>query len=229
MAGMARTTRILMVALALWLAGGALRAQTTPGTDLQGKLYRSVFISGVGALSADDVKVLSEPLRGRLERYLGRRAAFKSSYKSEADSFEAVRVDAKRRLLEQSIVALIDAPDIERRAAEYVSKAPIHYDWKGLQDGPLEEANHAEALLEKDPASPLAPWFTAFIAQRQRAAFEAFALQKNDAGMKAAAKKYRSFVERARAATDPIYAALMADMERQPYLYLKTTLNPRDY
>ena len=37
--------------------------------------------------------------------------------------------------------------------------------------------------------------------------------------MKAAAKKYRAFVERARAASDPIFDLLMADMERQPYLY----------
>ena len=43
---------------------------------------------------------------------------------------------------------------------------------RGLPDGPLEEANHAEALLKKDPSSPLAPWFYVFIAQRQRVAFE---------------------------------------------------------
>jgi len=47
--------------------------------------------------------------------------------------------------------------------------------------------------------------------------------------MKAAAKKYRTFVERARAASDPIFGLLMADMERQPYLYLKTATHPRDY
>jgi len=197
--------------------------------DLQGKLYRSVFSSGIGVLSVGDVKSLPEPLRERLEKYLARRTAFKSSYKSEADSFEAARVDAKRRLLEQAIVSLLEVPGIERSAAEYVTAAPIHYEWKGLPDGPLEEANHAEALLAKDPASPLAPWFAAFIAHRQRAAFEAFAVQKNDDGMKAAAQKYRTFVERARAAPDPIFGLLIADMERQPHLYLRITTHPRDH
>ena len=47
--------------------------------------------------------------------------------------------------------------------------------------------------------------------------------------MKAAAGKYRTFLARTRAATDPIFAVLSADMDRQPYLYLKTTLHPRDY
>jgi hypothetical protein len=231
MAATATWTRTITVTLVLAIAGAAVvRPQGKDSTaDLQGKFYRSVFSSSVGALSADDLKTVSEPLRARLETYLARRAAFKSSYKSEADSFEQVRVDAKRRLLEQAMVSLVDAPAIERSAAEYVTAAPIHYEWKGLQDGPLEEAAHAEAALAKDPASPLAPWFAAFIAQRQRVAFEIFAVQKSEDGMKAAAKKYRTFVERARAASDPIFAVLMADMERQPYLYLKTTEHPRDY
>ena len=232
MTAIAATTRTVALTLALALSIGILaRAQAKDGvaTDLQGKLYRSVFISGVGALSAADLKTTPEPLRGRLEKYLTRRSAFKSSYKSETDSFEMVRVDAKRRLLEQAIVSLIDAPGIERSAADYVSAAPIHYEWKGLHDGPLEESAHAEAILEKDPGSPMAPWFAAFIAQRQRVAFETLAVQKNEAGMKAAARKYRTFVERARAASDPIFAALMADMDRQPYVYLKAAPHPREY
>jgi hypothetical protein len=46
--------------------------------------------------------------------------------------------------------------------------------------------------------------------------------------MKAAAKKYRTFADRAKAAADPIYGALISDMERQPYLYMKGAPNPRD-
>ena len=225
-------TRTMTLALALALAATTLvrsQAPTVAAADLQGKLYRSVFSSGSGVLAPADVKALPEPVRGRLEKYLARRGAFKSNYKSEADSFERVRVDAKRRLVEQAIVSLIDSPGIERTAADYVSTAPIRYEWEGMPDGPLEEANHAEALLTKNPASPLAPWFYAFIAQRQRVAFETCEVQKNEEGMKAAAKKYRTFVERARAASDPIFDLLMADMERQPYLYLKAATHPRDY
>ena len=223
--------RTIALVLTLTLAGGTpVRPQGSDaaGIDLQGKLYRSVFSSGSGVLTAADVQALPEPLHGRLDKYLARRTAFKSNYKSQADSFEQVRVDAKRRLLEQAIVSLIDAPGIEKIAADYVATAPIHYEWKGLQDGPLEESTHAETILAKDPSSPMAPWFAAFIAQCQRVAFETLALQKNDEGMKAAAKKYRTFADRAKAAADPIYAALISDMERQPYLYMKGAPNPRD-
>jgi hypothetical protein len=224
--------RTIALVLTLTVAGASsVRPQGSDpaGIDLQGKLYRSVFSSGSGVLTPADVKALPEPLRGRLDKYLARRTAFKSNYKSEADSFEQVRVDAKRRLLEQAIVSLIDAPGIEKSAADYVATAPIHYEWKGLQDGPLEESTHAEAILAKDPTSPMAPWFAAFIAQRQRVAFETLALQKNDDGMKAAARKYRTFADRAKAVADPIYAALIADMERQPYLYMKGAPHPGDF
>ena len=63
-------------------------------------------------------------------------------------------------MIEQAIVALIEAPGVERLSAEYVAAAPIHYEWKGMHDGPIEESTHAEALLTKDPSTPLAPGST---------------------------------------------------------------------
>jgi hypothetical protein len=87
--------------------------QDAPSTpDLKGKLYRSVFASGAGSLTATDAATVGEPLRTRLTTYLARRAAFKSLYKSSPDAFEKVRADANRRELERSIVALIDSPGI---------------------------------------------------------------------------------------------------------------------
>jgi len=214
------------------LQTGSTQTQTQTGAaqpDLQGKLYKSAFSTGVGALKYEDLPTVPEAMRTRLARYLARRAAFKSSYKSGADSFEAVRIEAKRRMIEHSIVALIETAGVERMAAEYVAAAPIHYEWKGMHDGPMEESTHAEALLTKEPSTPLAPWFYVFIAHRQRAAFEAYEVEKNQEGMRAAARKYRQFAERVRAVSDPIFPALMADLDRQPFVYTKTTTHPRDY
>ena len=222
----------LSVAAAASVAAGLEQAGPQTGAaaaDLQGKLYRSVFSTGVGALKYEDLPNAPEELRTRLARYLSRRSAFRSGYKSGADSFDAVRVEAKRRMIEQAIVALIETPGIERVAAEYVSTAPISYEWKGMHDGPVEESAHAEALLAKDPSTPLAPFFSVFIAHRQRAAFEAYEVEKNQEGMKAAARKYRLFLERSRSLADPIFPALIADLDRQPFVYIKTTTHPRDY
>jgi hypothetical protein len=235
---MMRAARLTLAAIALCLQItvplGAARQATAAAAapDLQGKLYKSVFMPGAGALTLNDLSNLpsiSEELRTRLARYLSRRSGFKTSYKSAADSFDAVRVEAKRRQIEQAIVALIEAPGVEQMAADYVAAAPIRYEWKGMHDGPTEESTHAEALLGKEPSSPLAPFFYVFIAHRQRAAFETYEVEKNQEGMRAAARKYRQFAERARGVADPIFPALMADLDRQPFVYIKTTSHPRDY
>lgn len=231
---MMRTARLRVAAIALCavtaIATGAA-SQGTPATppDLQGKLYKSVFMPGAGALTLNDLPNVPEEIRTRLARYLSRRSGFRSSYKSGADSFEAVRVEAKRRQIEQSIVALIEAPGVEQMAADYVSAAPISYEWKGMHDGPIAESAQAEALLAKEPSSPLAPFFFVFIAHRQRAAFETYEVEKNQEGMRNAARKYRQFAERARGVADPIFPALIADLDRQPFVYIKTTAHPRDY
>lgn len=217
------------IVLALAVSAAAQGADTQRSADLDGKLYRSVFSAGTGMLSASDLPAIPEPLRSRLTKYLAKRKEFKSAYKSESDSLERMRSDAKRRVLERAIVALIETDGVQGAAAEFVGRAPVKSDWQGMHDGPLEEAGYAEDVLKADPSSSLAPWLYVFIAQRQRVAFEAYQNERNQEGMKAAAKKYRTFVERARAVDDPIFAALADDMDRQPYLYVKGGVHPRDY
>ncbi len=218
-----------LIILALGAAAAAQTKDAQPPADLQGKLYRSVFTSGAGMLAASDLAAVPEPLGARLQTYLTRRAAFKSSYKSQPDTIQKVRSDAKRRVLERAIVSLVDTPGVEEIAADFVAAAPVAYEWEGMHDGPLAEASFAEDVLKKDPSSPLAPWLYVFIAGRQRILFEIYENLKNDEGMKVAARKYRAFVERARGAEDPIYGALIGDMEQQPFLYIKGTQHPRDY
>lgn len=224
--------RLLALALtivALTIPTAAQAPDRKPAIALEGKLYRSAFTSGAGLLTPADVARVPEPLRARLTRFLERRAAFKSAYKSAPDDLNAVRSDAKKRVLERSIAALVEAPAVEKLAAAFVAPAPVAHEWEGLPDRPLAEATFAENVLKKDPSSPLAPWLYVFIAQRQRIAFESYENQKNDEGMKAAAKKYRAFTERARGVADPIYPALIDDMEAQPFLYIKSANHPRDF
>lgn len=218
---------LALLALAAPAAAQSTDASAVPRFD--GKLYRSVFSSGPGMLKPADLQAVPEPLRARLARYLERRSRFKSGYKGQPDDISDVRSDAKRRVVERAIVSLVDDPGIARAAADFAAAAPIASEWEGKHDGPLAEATFAEDVLKKDPASPLAPWLYAFIAERQRIAFEAYENEKDQEGMKAAARKYRIFVQRARSVEDPIYAALVADMESLPHLYIKGSQHPRDF
>ena len=197
--------------------------------ELSGKLYRAVFSPGPGTLTANDLAAVPEPARERLNRFLARRAAFTSRYTHEASSFEQARVDAKKREIERAIVALIDAPGIEDRALDFVKSAPISVDWQGKWEGPLTEAAAAEEFLKGTPSSPLAPYLYAFIAHRQRAAFEAYAKAQNADGMKTSSKKYRTFLQRARSSSDPIFTMIADDLDRQTHVYLKSEHHPATY
>jgi hypothetical protein len=200
-----------------------------PDIDLHGKLYRSIFVFGPGRLSSGDLAEVPEPLRTRLGGYLTRSVAFRSRLESTATSFEEAVRDAKKREIERAIVALVDSADSPRLALEFIRPAPIAHKWEGAADGPVGEASYAETFLERNPSSALAPFLCLFIAHRQRIAFEIFAHQNQPDGEKRSAQKYLQFIGRARAATDAVYGLIADDMDRQPYLFLKTERHPREY
>ena len=216
-------------AAALFVLIALAHAQETPAradVDLKGKLYKAVFYSGPGALSPSDLSAVPDSLRPRLSRFLERRAAFRSRYTHEADSFDDVRVDARKREIERAIVALVEAPDVESLALEFVNSVRVSPEWEGFSDGPLAEAAAAEEFLKKNPLSPLAPFVYVFIAHRQRAAFETHDHVKNVEGMKAASKKYRTFMQRARSVPDPIFPLIADDIDRQHHVYVKSDNHP---
>jgi hypothetical protein len=220
-------TSVLAFLLAVVVSAQSPPVYDTP--NLHGKLYRTVFVQGAGTLAAADLPAVPEPARGRLQRVLDRRAAFKSRLQPGASDLHAVAVEAKKRRLEAGICALIDAPEIQQLAADYAQAAKVLYEWEGKPDGPLAEATDAEDFLKRQPATPLAPYLYVLIAARQRAAFETMTPDAEKASMTAAAKKYRTFVQRARSAEDPIFRLLADDMDRQPYLHVKSAHHPRDF
>lgn len=219
-----------MITLALLLfvlaAAQTLPVYETP--DLKGKLYKTVFRPGVGTLAEDDLKPLGAADRQRLERFLARRAKFASRLQGSASSIADVAIEAKKRRVEGAIVALVDAPGVEQAAVDYAQQTFIANEWPTAEQ-PAREANAAEEFLKKDPATPLAPFIYVFIADRQRAAFEAMNAATDKDRMTAASKKYRTFMQRARSSGDPIFKLLADDMDRQPFLYRKTEFHPRDF
>lgn len=192
-----------------------------PEIDFKGRLYRAMFVPGPGILSSGDIAQAPEPLRARLSRFLTRRASFSSAYEGSPADVEAVARDAKRRAIERAIVASIEADGVAALAVAFVKEAPIAYEWKGLPDGPLAESAYAEQVLQKDSGTPLAPFLYLFIAQRQRAAAEAAESRQDLVVKKAATEKYLQFLQKARAAADPLFGLVADDMQRLPFVYLR--------
>ena len=207
---------IALIASALAQAPGP-----PPAVDFKGRLYRAVFVNGPDTLSSGDLAQAAEPARGRLSRFLSRRANFKSHYESAPKDLVAAEADAKRRAIERAIVSLIEAEGIEQRAVAFVTAAPIVYEWQGDPKGPLGESAYAEHVLELEPSTPLAPFLYVFIAQRQRAAAEAAELMQNAAVAQAARAKVTTFLQKARSVPDPIFGLIADDFEKVPFVYVR--------
>jgi len=220
-------TSVFAIVLAVAAFAQSPPVYDTP--DLRGKLYKTIFVQGAGTLAAADLAAAPESVRARLQRVLDRRVAFTSRLQPGASDLHAVAVEAKKRRLEAGIVVLIDAPEIQQLAADYAQAAKVLYEWEGKPDGPLAEASDAEDFLKRQPSTPLAPYLYVLIAARQRAAFETMKPDADKASMTAAAKKYRTFLQRARSAEDSIFRLLADDMDRQPYIYVKSEHHPRDF
>jgi len=154
-------------------------------------------------------------------------AAFRSRL-PEGTTFFARAALPHQRTLERALVCLVEAPRIAELAADYTRRARIFYEWEGLSSSPLAEGEFAEAYIVDHQDSPLVPYLNLFVAERMRSAFELLAGERDQAGMVAAAKRYRTFIDRARKA-DPMIGLVADDLDGLAFVYANVGKHPRDF
>jgi hypothetical protein len=90
---------------------------------------------------------------------------------------------------------------------------------------PLAEVRSAETFLREQPETALRPFVYLFVLHRQRAAFE---LETDGDGRVRAARKYQTFLSRARATSLPIVVSVAEAIDAQPFVYRDVAIHPRD-
>jgi hypothetical protein len=90
---------------------------------------------------------------------------------------------------------------------------------------PLAEVRTAEAFLRARPDTPLTPYAYLWIQHRQRAAFE---LDTDAAARVRAARKYQTFLNRARASSLTMVVSIAEAIDAQPFVYRDVAAHPRD-
>ncbi|HEX7034913.1 MAG TPA: hypothetical protein VF210_04030 [Pseudomonadales bacterium] len=200
-----RIRRTLAASAIVLLVATTLPAQhhAVPPPPVGGRLAESALLGGHPLTAADLSPDLASADRMRLQAYLNRRNGFEPRSGGEAH----------RIRFEQELVSIVETTGIEDEAAELARQLPPAAQW----GDPEREAEWAEAMLRSRPASPAAPYLYAFLASRYRQIFER--LPEDDrAALERQARKYRTLLERARAAMDPIFALLAADLDGLPSL-----------
>lgn len=197
--------------------------------DFGGLLYKSVFYSYIPEydLSKFDTKALPKNIRIRVNEYIERSKKFRSQLiKPKAGEGPKLWGFRKRQVVEKAIVSLIKAEGIENIASKYAKEAVLYYEWEGMSDGPLPEAEFAEEYLKTHPETPIKPYLFLFLIHRYRCAFECLVFEKNLEAQKEASKKYQLYLKYAKESSDPLIRMIAEDIDKQQYLYIKTEKYP---
>jgi hypothetical protein len=113
-------------------------------------------------------------------------------------------------------------------ARERSSAAPAVAD-AAAAAAPLADASWAEGYLKARRDAPLAPFLHTFVMARLRHAFELQAQANDVAGQTATARKYRAFLQRARAIPDPLIVRIADELDALPFLVRETAFHPREF
>jgi hypothetical protein len=219
----AMVSRALILAIVVWPAAviGLAAQDGLKSPDFGGALYRLVIQGGpAGAAAALRLDTREADVKVRLEALIARRKALSAALAGES---------GPRQSLQAAAAASIAAAGIEELASNFAAAVDPAADWAGASAGPLKEASAAEQFLKRDPATPLAPFIYVFLAHRHRAAFELLVASGTLDEQKAAARKYRTFIDRARGAGDPLFAWVADDLERARFVLVDAGKHPREF
>ncbi len=198
--------------------------------SFHGSLWKSIMYIFIANNAPEKLSLqgLPDEVKVRIQRFIKRNKQFRSQIepleKSNRDKmFFALE---KRRGIERSIVSLMEAPGIEKIAAEYARNASIAYEWEGMSDGPMGEAAYAESFLEKNPESPLRPYLWLFLMHRYRCAFEALENEKKTEKQTTAAQKYRMYLSQAKDSPHLLTHWAAEDMDQEPFIDFQNAGHP---
>jgi hypothetical protein len=226
--------RVLAVLAVLAIGAAMIEAQGAPESPYQGRLAKAVFLSdnvpeAIADASAKAPAAAREGLVTAAARAKQPEPALATP--AGANPLVASRL-ARRRVLAQGMVALVATPEARAESVAaseaLLPTAPAVEDAQGIGI-PLAQADAAEAYLKAHRDSALTPYLYAYLMVQYRLAFERQVAAKALEGQKNSAKKYRTFRQRALAATDPLAKAVAEDIDGQLFLERATPDHPRNF
>jgi hypothetical protein len=211
---------VLIVALLWWMSArlSELPTQVDLAVKTNGTLVLSVF--GGAESKPLDPTGFPEPVRARLKAYLQRRETFRSSLPEPPSGSPAHDEWSRRVLIERAIVSLIDAPRIASEAAAFASRAAFGSAWVEVSEGPMAEAEEAQAFLDANPATALKPYLWLFLMHRYKSALPLLRAENVDeADIGSVTRGYARARALAAGSSDPLIGLIAADIDNVRSVY----------
>lgn len=192
--------------------------------ELDGALVGAVF-AGDPAIYAPPPVDLSAAARACRSAYLGAlpRPVERDAGQTTRDPKRLLA--ARRDFVARQALAVAGGKgsDDARRFAQSLT---LHFEWEGMSEPPLLEAQQALQWADENPTSAIVPAARLFAAHRYRAAYECAVLAGDGAGAASAAAAWRDVIAAARRAPLPLVECLADDLARVDHVYLPRAGHP---
>ena len=134
-------------------------------------------------------------------------------------------VKYRRRNLEEQIVVIMGKKTRDE-AKNFSLAVPLHAEWEGMSENPINEANFVDNWLSERPGTPIAAFLHLFKAHRLRAGFECAKARHEKGIWPVLAVKYSQALQQAMSSGNPLISCIAQDMEEQDYVYLENYGRP---
>lgn len=196
-----------------------LAAEPAGGTRLTDNMF--CYYNPEEAPQAPDASLYSAEELLLVEAAMARLQAFVPLTEMPGDLYfeESIALE-KRQGLEHTAAVLSDDPTYALTVMEYLADAPIFYEWEGMHEGPLAEAEYAAQYLAENPETIIEPFLLTFLLHRYRAAWECATVNGEEAVAAQALEAFTGFYLRAGAYGDPTLALVARELKEAPSIYM---------
>jgi hypothetical protein len=131
----------------------------------------------------------------------------------------------RRRILEEQIVVIMGEKTRDE-AKNFSLAVPLHAEWEGMSENPINEADFVDNWLSGRPETPIAAFLHLFKAHRLRAGFECAKARHEKEIWPVLAVKYSQALRQAKSSENPLISCIAQDMEEQDFVYLENHGRP---
>jgi len=201
------------------LCAAMLAVEPAAGTRLIDNMF--TYYNPEEALPAPEASLYSAEELALVDAAMQRLQAFVPLTEMPGDLYfeESIALE-KRQGLEQTAAVLSNNPSYALTVMEYLADAPIFYEWEGMHDGPLAEAEYAAQYLSDNPETVIEPFLLTFLLHRYRAAWECATVNGDEAVAAQALEAFTGFYLRAGAYGDPTLALVARELKDAPSIYM---------
>ncbi|NOR44979.1 MAG: hypothetical protein GQ534_05275 [Candidatus Delongbacteria bacterium] len=210
-----------LIFISLLIINLGLKAQFDSKVDFKGELYKSMTYNS-SYIDTINLVTLPDNIKKVIDSYITRRSLYKTKLKSETvvvDRFIYEAGLSKKRYIEKAIYSILSIPNIDSLGADFAENFKLYYEWEGMSECPLAEADSIKYFLNKN--TPIKPYLQVLLLHRLKCASETLIYEEKYSKYENILSEYKELLTNIYNQDNLLIKLIAEDMDKQEYLYMK--------